>query len=856
MNFELDAAEFLEKFLPFSDGHASALWEEMKKEGLYSDSEWTDFHASNSAGATVKELSLYESFAEIANRIASRAPAIMLGLSEVSSRLKGRWVNTRSQALVLGNQHANAFMPDITFLSEPEADDLAQLSIAPTVDATVDAIHMNKPSQVSEEVDQGVAEPPNSSPSTELKFSRLWLRAFTVVEVKSAPRDALPQLATYVRQLFMEQVDRHFIIAFTFTLPLLRIHLFDRSGVISSTGINVHNSPKDFISAIAAFSCRTAVELGWDPTVRVWDQKKVMHSYTAPMKGYSSTYDVPWVFEGFAKSGQSDPPQYVFIRSETLQDATRLWGRATLAVDVVSLTDWERCNPDAKVHVMKQSWQRLPGFDEHSSTIELANSSHRSDESLDASNNSTILSRLESTPFEAFVLEEAKLSDRLRDWGFVRAGGKKVDTFSYIRKGVQPSPKPSPELSKSKGGSYSSKKSPAMTDGGRDSNPRLQIPSMTTSTRATSSRGSASGYDASHDHQVNRSLVRLFFEHRGVPLSKFQSKRELLKGLRGAIADHEKLYRQGVIQRDVSPHNILLFEGEGHLIDFDHSKISIPRTLLDLSAKPESPARTREAFKQRLCDGFLDLFEMIHKEDAGEYLSRLEATRLFKLYPIPNFLERRAGPGYVTGTPAFASCHLKRFWEVPHTAIHDLESFLWALLYLCIVYSGPGSVSISAADIQRVLDQYFLDLEKSGPMKERAFRSANLRDDLLSHMHSDFEDLKPLIRDWFAVIKVAFDFQVGIEFNYPHQIILRLIDETLTQINDTAVNHEEVERRNQWFREVAEAVKSQQTVPRPKNTPAEKRSKNPRTDPDENQSSSMPSSATGPPPSKKQKQKN
>ncbi|KAJ3574330.1 hypothetical protein NP233_g1850 [Leucocoprinus birnbaumii] len=179
-----------------------------------------------------------------------------------------------------------------------------------------------------------------------------------------------------------------------------------------------------------------------------------------------------------------------------------------------------------------------------------------------------------------------------------------------------------------------------------------------------------------------------------------------------------------------------------------------------------------------------------------------------------------------------------------------MESFAWVLVYLCIKYSGSGAVS---PDIDKALDNYFLNFPEAQVARLRVLDAPHKLEGLLKHMHSAFEDLKPLIRDWFAVIKVAFEFQVGIEFNYPHQIILRLIDETLTQINDTAINHEEVERRNQWFREVAEAVKSQQTVPQPEITYTEKTLRNPRTDTGPSRSSLAPHSPTRSPPSKRRR---
>ena len=38
--------------------------------------------------------------------------------------------------------------------------------------------------------------------------------------------------------------------------------------------------------------------------------------------------------------------------------------------------------------------------------------------------------------------------------------------------------------------------------------------------------------------------------------------------------EHEKCYREGIVQRDVSTNNIIISNGEGHLIDFDHAKFT------------------------------------------------------------------------------------------------------------------------------------------------------------------------------------------------------------------------------------------------------------------------------------------
>jgi len=38
--------------------------------------------------------------------------------------------------------------------------------------------------------------------------------------------------------------------------------------------------------------------------------------------------------------------------------------------------------------------------------------------------------------------------------------------------------------------------------------------------------------------------------------------------------EHEKCYQEGIVQQDVSTNNIIVSNGEGHLIDFDHAKFT------------------------------------------------------------------------------------------------------------------------------------------------------------------------------------------------------------------------------------------------------------------------------------------
>ena len=73
------------------------------------------------------------------------------------------------------------------------------------------------------------------------EHSRRWLQVYSIVEIKTDATNALAQLSAYVSRIFMECIDRLFVIAFTLNDRLLRMHLFDRSGIVSSGPIDIHN---------------------------------------------------------------------------------------------------------------------------------------------------------------------------------------------------------------------------------------------------------------------------------------------------------------------------------------------------------------------------------------------------------------------------------------------------------------------------------------------------------------------------------------------------------------------------------------------------------------------------------------
>jgi serine/threonine protein kinase len=63
-----------------------------------------------------------------------------------------------------------------------------------------------------------------------------------------------------------------------------------------------------------------------------------------------------------------------------------------------------------------------------------------------------------------------------------------------------------------------------------------------------------------------------------------------------SIAEHEACYKNGIVQRDISLNNIILSGGQGHLIDFDHSKFTSQMATLELAESKQISQSLRSTF--------------------------------------------------------------------------------------------------------------------------------------------------------------------------------------------------------------------------------------------------------------------
>jgi len=135
---------------------------------------------------------------------------------------------------------------------------------------------------------------------------------------------------------------------------------------------------------------------------------------------------------------------------------------------------------------------------------------------------------------------------------------------------------------------------------------------------------------------------------------------------------------------------------------------------------------------------------------------------------------------------------------VYHDAVHDIESFFWVLVEICLTLKGPGERRDEFAGDQEgvpepghedherfkhlwtVVWQLFnSDLSRLYRYKRRLFREPELFEtDVLQNFHSSFNFLKPFISEWFSLLRIAHRFR-SYEYYTIHDRVLAIFDKVL-----------------------------------------------------------------------------
>ncbi|KAI0329143.1 hypothetical protein GY45DRAFT_916885 [Cubamyces sp. BRFM 1775] len=148
---------------------------------------------------------------------------------------------------------------------------------------------------------------------------------------------------------------------------------------------------------------------------------------------------------------------------------------------------------------------------------------------------------------------------------------------------------------------------------------------------------------------------------------------------------------------------------------------------------------------------------------------------------------------------------------VVHDAIHDMESFFWVLLYLCITRAGPGGEcrkdmicklneipEEQQGQVEELRDLVHClfdgDMTNLASTKKDLFEQPqNFEQQVLCHIHPYFEVLKPTLSRWWNLLVLAYAFE-GYEYHNIHALVIELLDQAAVGL---ASNPQQLEEGSQ-----------------------------------------------------------
>ncbi|THU97745.1 hypothetical protein K435DRAFT_965275 [Dendrothele bispora CBS 962.96] len=689
-----------------------------------------------------------------------------------------------------------------------------------------------------------------------------WFRTSTVVEVKpintslnsEEAYNTIQQLAGYMRQILREQLDRRFVFGLIFFHDCLSVWYCDRSGLLGMEEVlNIHEEPEAFIRVIASLSTKSYEDLGWDPTMRFFQMDKP-HQYSYELdfskdeivqyfQNSDRQYSTKWVLKINGK-------EYVTIRALSLSRAEIMCGRGQLvwlAVDVEK----------RELVVIKQSW----------SPYTLKNKNQGSDDDEYGSQSNADKSEMGKLRSEAEVylhalgkhelLQERKIAELMHghevpeqlhkhDYhiGRLRAHEIVPDTRTgeNFRCGIKESqaamatqPPPTSGKRQAPGDEHTK-------EGPREEQLHEQLTNM------------MSVKFGNHSFRfTERQLCRMVFEDFGWPIKRFRSLGELLNMLKHYLEGYGFLLTRGIVHRDISPSNMLICP-----------VLPLNPTMPAKVIEQQDLDQTRNILSPflkslKIPDCSVDLYGILVGLDLD--ISLIHVYLKFVLPTLPEldmppdqvlepdtlglgvkptdcippmFTDRIQENEERSGTVPYMSHEFlaRQIEPPPHTAVHDMESIFWVLLYLCLTREGPGgklrtalrkdsATQVAGSPDAKIghLVYCFFDAER--PVlelnKKELFKTpSSFEAHVIPSIHPYFEPLIPLLRAWFRILRVAFDPHLDKppEYVWPHlsfQLALtRFCEESVGKLDKDplyeAMTEEEDNRRTQYMHEILEAL--------------------------------------------------
>jgi hypothetical protein len=175
-----------------------------------------------------------------------------------------------------------------------------------------------------------------------------------------------------------------------------------------------------------------------------------------------------------------------------------------------------------------------------------------------------------------------------------------------------------------------------------------------------------------------------------------------------------------------------------------------------------------------------------------------------------------------------------------HDAAHDIESFLWVLVNLCLTRKGPG-ISMIRDELlpnqdvddprDKTLDELVYRLFDSNTdvvlleKKQTLLEEPGSMNSVVEKFHPYFAELKPMVLQWWHTLVLAYRFR-AYEYIHIHSHIIDILEGTIERLKqieatpkDLAATQKEIERRQKHRNNVLDTFVPKDPLMTPPHTP-------------------------------------
>ncbi|KAI9065067.1 hypothetical protein FKP32DRAFT_1590961 [Trametes sanguinea] len=779
---------------------------------LYGKRRWKGFPARS---AKYKEEHLYQPFVDAANAIMRSAKAVVsANESQVRQAVWKVYHTTSPQSL---EPDATRIRPDCALTT----------AIA---DAVID----------------------DSSVSDAEKDTLWWLQFVAVVEAKRSfdqqDEDLIVQLLGYLRLMMVEQKDRRFALGLFLSSTQMSVWLQDRSGVLGmDVPINIHQNPMDFIHIITALAILPAHRLGFDPSM------KLAREPLPPIHTYRLSSESPDKFdvEIYKKSNYAtqwviavENEIFMTLRAMSLLRTDVVHGSGSIVWAVIRYADRQK-DPDTRaVYVLKQWWKADGQADEGAIYEYLAQASATSSDpgakyigEMECREVVKVEGVVDST--EGLIrrgLESAPPPPSMSPAGSKRPRSTNAEADERLHVDIVT------EGDLDIVARYSA--GPLTTAPQKRTRMRVVLKTFgcpikyftTMQELITCLLHAVHGHRFAYVHGVIQrdvSCANLLI----TLIRQGESLQSQSQGPRGCLIDFDHAKRvpppsQRTIEFVATDASLLpprpyTSQEPGEEVNIDVIQRALHLVKVNI---PEERTIDDQMYHARKYIGMaLDYYRKSGLTPPSNHIHTPEtlgwdAPLLRPPTPLDTtFLQSFKEPR--SGTPPYASAKIlnaesvlvdrvEQGRTIPspvlHDALHDMESFFWVLLYLSITRSGPGGDrreelrgELSDApgqedviELRRIMYCFFDgDLKTIAYNKKELFEKSALFEPLvLCHVHPYFEPLKPLLRRWWHLLRLAYRFE-GYEYHNIHNFVIKLLEKTLEELRRLKETPDDAQRK-------------------------------------------------------------